>query len=158
MTSLEVRPGYFFSKMIRQYQANDWPEVARIFLKNVPQFFAEHELADLQKYLQTHHQFYFVFDRGGVIQGAGGYHFPEKNSARISWDFIDPVHQGQGIGRQLVEHSLHQIYNRTDIKMIEVWTSQKACNFYGKFGFRTQRVEPNYWTQGLHLYYMNMQR
>ncbi len=51
----------------------------------------------------------------------------------------------------------HQIMiDQLQVKKISVKTSQLAFGFFEKFGYRTIRVEQNYWGLGLDLYEMEL--
>jgi ribosomal protein S18 acetylase RimI-like enzyme len=139
--------------MIRVYTPQDWPEVKRIFLENVPKFFVQEELQGLNDYLLVHHHTYFVIIKDDCIVGAGGYHFKNTKRARLSWDFVSPSHQGIGLGKTLIQHCMTEIQKHNPAE-IEVWTSQLAFKFYERFGFKTIETKDDFWAKGLHLHKM----
>jgi N-acetylglutamate synthase-like GNAT family acetyltransferase len=141
--------------MIRPYTSQDWSAVEQVFLENVPKFFAQEEVHDLKKYLINHHSTYFVLMKREVIVGAGGYHFQNTRSARLSWDFVSPVCKGQGFGRSLIQHCIAEIRKQNPDE-IEVWTSQLAFGFYETFGFKTFENKDDFWAKGLHLRMMKL--
>jgi ribosomal-protein-alanine N-acetyltransferase len=141
--------------MIRVYAPQDWPEVKRIFLENVPKFFGREELEDLADYLLLHYETYFVLIKDDCIVGAGGYHFPSTTRARLSWNFVSPSYQGRGIGKKLIQHCMNEIQKHNPEEM-EVWTSQFAFKFYERFGFKTIETKDDFWEKGLHLHKMTL--
>ena len=140
--------------MIRRFHPSDLAEVKEVFLENVPHYFALAEWDDLLAYLEKYSETYFVFEEAGTILGAGGFHFPEPEIGRLSWDFFRQEAKGKGLGRKLIEHCLAELEKEKAFGRIEVWTSQRAHGFYGKFGFDTVEIRKNFWAEGLDLYLM----
>jgi ribosomal protein S18 acetylase RimI-like enzyme len=141
---------------IRKYTPRDRQRVLDIFRLNIPDFFDIREVRDLEDYLERHADTYFVIEEGGQIVGAGGYHFPDASTGRLSWDFLDPAHRGRGLGRLLVEHCLEEMKKGRRPKTIVVETSQHGHRFYEKFGLTTEKVQKDYWGPGLDLFLMSM--
>lgn len=140
---------------IRPYHKRDEQALLNIIQKNVPEFFAAHEVQELQAYLQGHIDQYFVIEDHQTIIGAGGINrYPEEQLASISWDYIDPTYQKKGIGSLLLTHRLTILLNDSSIKRIRVRTSQKAYQFYQRFGFVTHHTQTDFWGEGLDLYEM----
>lgn len=143
------------SVTIRPYRPADQARVIETMRLNVPVFFAESEVHDLQQYLENEIETYFVAEVGGVIVGAGGINtdYPNK-TGKISWDFIDPAFQGKGVGRQLLQHRIRILQATEHIETISVRTSQAAYRFYEKNGFVLKNTAKDYWAEGLDLYEM----
>lgn len=140
---------------IREYKPGDKPTLIEIMTKHVPDFFAESEIEDLDDYLETKIEKYFVAESDNVIAGGGGINFSEdKKTGIISWDFIDPKLQGKGIGHTLLMHRLRLLKSMTGIETIIVRTSQFAYTFYEKNGFILADILKDYWAKGYDLYYM----
>ncbi len=143
---------------IESFTDSNWKAVASLFEKNTPRFFAPEEIDDLRAYLKTHSETYFTLKMNTEVVGCGGYCMSSENIGRITWDLIDPDYHGMGLGSMLVEHCLEEMANNTEygLDKVEVFTSQYANRFYGRFGFELQRIEEDYWAKGLHLYYMQL--
>lgn len=143
---------------LRPYQASDWDQVCAIFNLNVPQYFAAHEIEGLKEYLQQPHyaSTFVVLEQAGQIVGAGGYHFLDAHTGQLTWDFLHPDFQGQGLGRQLIQYCLDELQRNKSLQIIQVRTSQFAYPFYEKFGFATQEIVPDYWAEGFDLYRMQI--
>jgi hypothetical protein len=75
---------------IRKYKPSDRDGIIEIFKLNVPDFFDINETADLEEFLNQYSDTYFVVEQAGNIVGAGGYHFPDTSTGRLSWDFFHP--------------------------------------------------------------------
>ncbi|WP_274475713.1 GNAT family N-acetyltransferase [Mangrovimonas aestuarii] len=142
---------------IRQYKASDKSTLIEILKKNVPEYFAEKEIEDLNQYLDYGVEEYFVVEINGETVGAGGINFKDnRRIGIISWDYIKPKYHGMGIGRALLKYRLDTISKRNTIKKVIVRTSQKTYPFYAKGGFEVKEIVKDYWAEGFDLYYMEM--
>ena len=130
------------------------PQLKAIFWENTPQYFAPEEWSDLESYLEKNASTYFcLMDRATLI-GAGGYRLINSQSAQFHWNFLASNYQRQGLGSKLLSFCIEEIAKQSEVKSLEVWTSQHAEAFYHKFGFKELRREENYWAPGLHLVQM----
>ncbi len=142
---------------IRDYARHDKDSLLRIIVQHIPQFFHTRERSDFSNYLDQNVEDYFVVTSNNHILGGGGInYFSEFNSARISWDMIDANYPGQGIGRQLLMYRIERVRQFDWINTLFVRTSQFVYRFYAKHGFRTIRIEENFWAFGYHLYEMKL--
>lgn len=140
---------------IREYRAADKSFVIEILKLNTPKYFAESEIDDLDHYLENKVEVYLVVELQGKIIGAGGINFDcENRSAMLSWDFISPEYQGNGVGQKLLKYRIDLLKTMEDIDHIKVRTSQLAYKFYTKNRFQTQSIVYDYWAKGLDLYQM----
>ena len=140
---------------IREYKSNDKNEVLAILKRNVPKYFAESEIEDLEDYLKHKIEKYFVAKIGDVIIGEGGINFDDNSeTAKISWGFIDTQFKGIGIGQSLLKYRTDFIKSNYNAKTIKVRTSQLAYKFYEKNGFTLKKIEKDYWAAGFDLYSM----
>lgn len=120
---------------------------------NIPEFFAPSEKDDFISYLENEVEDYFVIELDGKVFGSGGINYLE-NTARISWDLIDPIKHGQGLGSKLLQHRLKHIKDKDSISKIVVRTSQLAYPFYEKNGFKLTDKKKDFWAPGYDLYEM----
>lgn len=142
--------------MIRSFQPEDKKILFEIFRLNTPEYFDISEFIDFRKYIETNPNTYYVIEHNGEVVGAGGYHLKNEGKvARLSWDLVHPDHTGNRLGTQLVKHSLEHINAVPEIRVIEVWTSNKAYKFYEKMGFKIVNYQSDYWAKGLDLYQMD---
>jgi ribosomal protein S18 acetylase RimI-like enzyme len=89
--------------------------------------------------------------------GAGGINFtPDGTQARLSWDFLHPDFQRQGMGKKLTLHRIREIKKNPAIRSISVRTSQLAYAFYQKLGFELQKIVKDFWAEGFDLYEMKL--
>ncbi len=142
---------------IRPFTVADRVEVINLLRLNTPQYFNKSEEEDLEDYLENKTEDYFVAELDDVIVGAGGInYFPAEKTARISWDIVHPGYQKKGIGKQLLLYRLEKLRPLTSVKKIVVRTTPLVAGFYENFGFKTERVEKNFWAQGFDLQLMVM--
>jgi ribosomal-protein-alanine N-acetyltransferase len=143
--------------MIRPYHPADRGKLLELFRLNSPAAFAPSEENDFRHYLDQEREDYFVLDRAGEILACGGINYPDgPETARISWDMVDPKHQGEGLGQKLLRYRLENIREKQRIKRITVRTSQLAYRFYEKEGFALMEIIPGYWGEGFDLYRMEL--
>lgn len=144
--------------MIRPYHHSDLNKLLEILRLNIPKYFDPSEEQDLIDYLENELEDYFVFEQDGEILGAGGINYFLKDGiARISWDFVHPESQGQGIGSQLTRFRIERIKQISAIQTIIVRTSQHVYPYYEKLGFNLVNVEKDFWAKGFDLYGMKME-
>jgi ribosomal-protein-alanine N-acetyltransferase len=140
---------------IRAYDPKDKPMLLDILKLNVPKYFAESEIDDLDNYLEQEVEKYYVAELDHQIIGAGGINFEENNkTAKISWDFVHPNIHGIGVGGALLRHRLDVLKSMKEVESITVRTSQLAYKFYAKNGFVLKEIVKDYWAEGFHLYQM----
>ena len=143
--------------VIRSYSAKDFEQVVILLRANTPQSFSPLEESDLVQYLKNKTEDYFVIEKENQVIGSGGINYSDQNSIGIiSWDIIDPNHQGLGIGRMLLNHRLNLLKKTESIQKVIVRTSQIAFPFYEKAGFEIKEVKIDYWAKGFDLYLMEM--
>ena len=141
--------------IFREYIPGDKDRVIEIMSQHVPAFFDQSEIADLDEYLENKIEKYFVAEINNQIVGGGGINFGDnKKTGIISWDFIDPKLQGQGIGQKLLRHRIDFLKSMAGIETIIVRTSQLAYGFYEKNGFVLKGTEKDFWAKGYDMYYM----
>lgn len=139
---------------IRDYQPNDFEAVIQLIQLNTPTYFAAEEEADLRHYLHHELDLYFVAQQAGEVVGAGGINrgFDEGKTARLSWDFVHPNYQSQGIGKTLTQHRLDLLQQEPGLEKVVVRTTQLVYGFYEKNGFRLVLQRSDFWAPGLDLY------
>lgn len=140
---------------IREYKAADKDNVIAILKLNVPAYFAESEIKDLEDYLENNLEKYFVAVIENQIIGAGGINFEDNGkTAKISWDFIAPKFRGKGLGQSLLKYRIDLVKSIDNSITIMVRTSQLAYKFYEKNGFILKGIENDYWAKGFDLFNM----
>ena len=140
---------------IRDYQTNDKDDIINLIRLNTPEFFAVREEEDLNNYLETERELYYVLDYSEKIAGCGGINFADnKTVAKISWDIFHPDYQRKSLGTTLLKYRLEKINSIDSIQRITVRTAQVAYKFYEKQGFEVIEVIKDYWAAGFDLYNM----
>lgn len=140
---------------IREYQPNDKSEVINLIKLNTPKYFAVDEEADLNDYLETERELYYVLLFDQKIVACCGINFADnKSRGKISWDLFHPDYQGKSLGAKLLKYRIDKLKSIESIQKIIVRTSQVAYLFYEKQGFELKEVVQDYWAEGFDLYIM----
>jgi [ribosomal protein S18]-alanine N-acetyltransferase len=138
---------------IREYQPSDKPCLIELFLLNTPAYFHPDEQADLDEYLETEIEHYFVFEDNGLIIASGGSNI-EDGIGCLSWYVVHPAYHAKGAGSRLVSHNLQILTADPRVTRLVVRTSQLVYKFYTKFGYELKYTKANYWGEGFDLYHM----
>lgn len=138
---------------IRDYHTDDLPAVLNLFRKNVPAYFAPEEEADFVTYLNREREAYFIVETTeGEVGACGGINWLRNGSeGRLSWDMVNPLLHGKGMGTALVNFRLKRILEQPSVEEIIVRTSQLTVGFYERCGFTLQQTIVDYWAPGYHL-------
>lgn len=140
---------------IRAYQTTDKYEIINLIKLNTPKYFAVEEEEDLNRYLETERELYYVLLYDQKIVGCGGINFTNNNTTgKISWDIFHPDYQGKSLGTRLLKYRIDKLNSIVGLQKITVRTSQIAYKFYEKQGFELFEIKKNYWAEGLDMYYM----
>ena len=143
--------------VVRDYQIDDKPGVVQLLKLNTPKYFATEEEKDLIHYLDNELEDYYVVELNGELIGAGGINLKgTTNTGYISWDFIHPEYQGQGIGMLLLKYRIKLLSEKSNIQNIIVRTTQHVFKFYAKGGFKLNFITEDYWAEGFDLYEMEI--
>lgn len=143
--------------MIRPYTPADLEALLQMLRLNTPAYFAPEEEAGFVLYLQERLEDYFVVEQEGQVIGAGGINYFDGHTwARLSWDLVHPAFQGKGIGRELTLFRISRLQERPGMRWLQVRTSQFVYPFYQTLGFELEKVEKDFWAQGIDLYQMKM--
>jgi len=141
--------------MIRAFNNSDRDKLLALLKLNTPEYFHPDEAKDFEAYLSDEVEDYFVIEVDDTVVGCGGINYmPERKTARIAWDMIDPYWQGRGLGSKLVKMRIEIIEAHGIYEVIEVRTSQLAHSFYGRQGFELDYIVDDYWAAGYDLYAM----
>ena len=140
---------------IREYDTKDKNEVINLIRLNTPEYFAVDEEEDLNKYLETERELYYVLLYDQKLVGCGGINFADNNTTgKISWDILHPDYQGKSLGTKLLKHRIDKLNSIEGIQKITVRTSQVAYKFYEKQGFELFEIKKDYWAEGFDMYNM----
>ena len=140
---------------IREYDTKDKNEVINLIRLNTPEYFALDEEEDLNKYLETERELYYVLLYDQKLVGCGGINFADNNTTgKISWDILHPDYQGKSFGTKLLKHRIDKLNSINGVQKITVRTSQVAYKFYEKQGFELFEIKKDYWAEGFDMYNM----
>ena len=140
---------------IRAYETKDKNEVINLIRLNTPKYFAVNEEEDLNRYLESERELYYVLLYDQIIVGCGGINFTDNHTTgKISWDIFHPDYQGKSLGSKLVKYRIDKLTSMEGIQKISVRTSQVAYKFYEKQGFELMEIKKDYWADGFDLYEM----
>lgn len=85
--------------VIREYMPADKGAVMDLIRLNIPEYFAPAEEADLEEYLDSERELYYVLLFEGKIVGCGGINFADPQVGRkTDWDILHPGIQGRHTG------------------------------------------------------------
>lgn len=144
---------------IREYETKDKNEVLNLIKLNTPEYFAVEEEEDLNEYLETERELYYVLLFDQKIVGCGGINFADNHTTgKISWDILHPEYQGKHLGSKLLRYRIDKLNSIDGIQKITVRTSQVAYKFYEKHGFELFEVKKDYWAKGFDMYNMEYKK
>jgi len=130
--------------MIRKATINDIKYLVRIEKKVFTQSLGESFLYDELSLNPFAH--YFVYELNKEVIGYIGFRAIDKNAEMMNF-CMDPEYQGQGLGYELLKHSMDYLkaLNITSV-LLEVRKSNKtAQSMYEKFGFVKSHIRKDYY-------------
>lgn len=142
-------------QVLRPYHKDDYTQIISLFLLNTPQYFCLPEQQDLERFLKSEIENFFVIEDYGEVVATGGSNI-KGDIGYLSWYIVHPEQHGKGLGKQLAEQNLQILRNNPVVKKITVRTSQLVYPFYEKLGFVLISTTDNYWGEGMHLYEMDL--
>ncbi len=141
---------------LRPYAPEDRPACLAILNGNTPPYFAPHERAQFETFLDTEADPYFVVvDGADQVIACGGYlRLPDSPVAILTWGMVARERHRQGIGWFLLLERLHRMGQDPAIARVRLETSQHTYGFFEKAGFVTTRIVEDGFGPGLHQYEM----
>ncbi len=112
------------------------------FDSNVPEYFAQPERADYERFLAALPGPYWVVSEGDQVVAAGGLARDLKDACRVAlcWGLVHRAAQGHGHGARLIEARLQQVDQRYPGCTVTIITSQLTQAFFARYGFRAVNV------------------
>ena len=128
---------------IRGYEGSDFDRCKEIIhesTSNIDEEYSEEELEHLEReipdlvigFAEDEEFEYYVAEKNNEIVGIAGYH----PWGKISGIFVEPEHQKEGIGKQLIQ-KIEREAKKESIDKLKVSASLTAKRFYGKLGYQT---------------------
>jgi GNAT superfamily N-acetyltransferase len=138
------RPGYLgrIAQMHGEYYAGAWgsgPGFEALIARELADFYERYDPA--RDLLLTAHS-------GGILVGSIaiiGSETERPDTARLRWFLTEPTHQGQGIGRQLLEQALRFCCD-AGFASVYLWTVEglpQSWGMYERAGFRVTERHPD---------------
>lgn len=139
--------------ILRPYTPADQDDCLSLIDGNTPTFFAPHERAEFETFLDDPGDRYWVVeDEAGTVIGCSGYWIVSGTPvAIITWTMVARSWHGRGVGRWLLLTCLHHLCRLPAIRTVSLETSQYVTGFYERVGgFRAKEIAENGFAPGLH--------
>ncbi len=126
-----------------------------IFQSNLDKYFADSELKEFEKYLDSIaiSESYFVVLKENEVVACGGYERSGK-TVGLCWGMVHRNFHGHSIGTFLLEKRLETIAEKYGHCEVMIDTSQHTQGFYEKSGFSVKQTVKNGYAEGLDTVYM----
>lgn len=95
---------------------------------------------------------YFIGEK--AVACAGIYARHEDKEAGMAWGMVLNEKHQQGIGSQITQIRIREIKNKYPDYTIRLKTTQHTAPFYEKMGFKTVKIDPNGFTEGMDCFWM----
>ena len=145
--------------LVRDYNAKDKQQCIRMFVSNMPRFFAPHELTDFDAWLDRRvypapaHDQYFVLEKDNAIIGCGGYYYdPQRNMVRFTWGLISNEFHRIGYGRFFIQYRMRHAASAFPNAIQAMDTTQHSWPFFEKMGFECVSIEKDGYCEGMDRY------
>lgn len=143
---------------IRDYAIADYEACMRVFRSNVPKYFLESEISEFSAFLQSEELQYLVVEQHGAIVACGGSYVRER-TGRLCWGMVEHTRHRTSIGSALLVRRINMLFDQNAyIQQICIDTSQFSAGFFERFGFKTQSITVNGFSQGLDCVEMTLSR
>lgn len=130
--------------------------------RSLPEWFNQQGLLEMARDFQTHQGIVAVAKSStsaavvGFVTWAPSPHTPEAGLVELTWLGVTPPHQGNGVGRRLVE-ALEDWCRQACVSVVQVSTLAESVDyapyvrtrsFYRSLGFRDWRVDSDFYGPG----------
>lgn len=152
--------------LIREYKPADRNVCIAIFKSNVPKFFAESELEHFEAWLSAQDgqrpaysnaiedDFYVALLDGKVAACAGFYISRDERIAKLVWGMVDAALNRRGVGKALLVHRINSVEELYPGYKITLDSTPHSYEFFGKMGFKTEKITKGFFANGLDKYDM----
>lgn len=151
---------------IRRYSKKDRIACLDIIKSNTPEYFGEDEIPLFEKWLiaqeegklahpVSEREFYFVLEDDGQILGCAGYLLVRNsNEIYLSWGMVHRKQHKTGLGKALLDYRFASISEKFPDRKISLATTQEIAPFFEKYGFKTTKIQPQFYSETLDRYDM----
>lgn len=125
---------------VRAFAPADRAACLALFDSNVPEFFAPHERAEFEQWLNDPGE-YFVLEDGGKVVACGGVWLDParpQRSAGLSWGMVARDVHRRGYGSRLLAFRLARLW-ALGAAEVHLDTSQHSAPFFARHGFQEVR-------------------
>lgn len=123
------------------------------FRSNLPEFFADDELAEFTTFLDRlegdglpNVAYFTVLERGEALAFGGWFTRKDTELGGLAWGMVHRAHHRRGLGTLLLEHRLQAM---ADLKGVALDTTPASFTFYARFGFVQTAFKANGYGPGL---------
>lgn len=134
------RAGPYAAGMIRPFIPADRAACLALFGSNTPEFFAPHERAEFETWLNDPGE-YFVLEETGRVVACGGVWLDPARSERpagLSWGMVARDAHRQGHGSKLLAFRVTRL-RELGAPEVHLDTSQHSAPFFARHGFQELR-------------------
>ncbi len=149
--------------VIRTYRSADRKPCLTVINSNTPTFFAPHELAEFEGWLDeveyqqsslTAQSHYCVLEEKTIL-ACGGFHLDyEQVQATLAWGMVANSWHRKGLGKRLLSFRIQTIKSLCPRARIYLDTAQHSYSFFEKMGFAVTKITPDYYAPRLDRYDM----
>ncbi|HYV37792.1 MAG TPA: GNAT family N-acetyltransferase [Gemmataceae bacterium] len=142
----------------RAYTSADRQACLAIFDSNAERFFAPHERAYFETFLESPSGFFGVLcdDQGSVV-GCGGFGSRDDGTTvDLTWGMIHSSRQSQGLGKFLAFARFKRLADFPNLQKVKMNTSNETVGFFLKLGFHVVEHISHGYRQGLDRYELEM--
>ncbi|HEX5224324.1 MAG TPA: GNAT family N-acetyltransferase [Solirubrobacteraceae bacterium] len=128
-----------------------------VMASNAPEFFAEEEVADFERFLAELPGTYLVVLDDDEVVACGGFDVDAEGVAVLTWGMVRrDLHRG-GLGSLLLRERLDRIAADPRAHRVRMDTSQHSRPFFERFGFVVTKHTPGGYAPGLDRYDMALE-
>lgn len=139
---------------IRAFDTRDREGCLTLFDSNMPQFFAPHERAEFEAYLDDLEERgpngeYLVLEVDGKTVACGGYYVAPDGTAGLAWGLVGRDSHREGFGTRLLLERLRRIARVQNAHEVVLDTTRQSRGFFERFGFEVVKITPDGYGAGL---------
>jgi len=145
---------------IIDFNVNNLDDLVSIMQSNIPIYFAEHEVSEFKSFFtdnQESYKYWIATKDNKVVAGAGIAYNEKLTEGYLCWGMVQNELRCQGIGTVLTKMRIEDAKKTLGVGgKIICKTTQHSYTYYQKMGFKLLFTVDNHWTEGMHLYEMEL--